>query len=49
MNGEIEVDPYVYLLTVGILLLVLGGFIAFMAHKQRLEEEAADAHDIPAE
>lgn len=42
-------DPYLYLLVVALLLLVFGGFIAFMAHRERMEDEAADVHDIAAE
>ena len=42
-------DPYVYLVIVAALLLAFGGFVAFMAHRQRLEDEAADAQDVSAE
>lgn len=41
-------DPYLYLLAVALLLLAFGGFVAFMAHRERIEDEAS-AHDVAAE
>lgn len=32
-------DAYLYLLVVALLLLAFGGFVAFMAHRERIEGE----------
>lgn len=42
-------DPYTYLWIVSGIFIVIGGVIAFLAHRQRLEDEAAERHDIAAE
>ena len=42
-------DPYIYLVVVAVLLLAFGAFVAFMAHRQRLEDEAAEVPDVAAE
>lgn len=42
-------DPYVYLWIVSGIFALIGGVIAFLAHRQRLEDEADEAHDVAAE
>jgi hypothetical protein len=42
-------DPYVYLLVVAATMTPPGLFVWYMAHRQRLEDEAAEAPDVSAE
>jgi hypothetical protein len=41
-------DPYLYLLVVVLLLLAFGGVVAFMAHRERVQDEGG-VHDVAAE
>lgn len=42
-------DPYTYLWIVCGIFALIGGVVAFLAHRQRLEDDAAERHDIAAE
>lgn len=42
-------DPYLYLLVVALMLLAFGGFVALMAHRERVADERTGAPDIAAE
>lgn len=49
-SGATELDPYVYLLILAALLAPLAAFVAIMAHRERLEDEAVErGRDVPAE
>lgn len=42
-------DLYAYLWIVSGIFIAIGGVIAFLAHRQRMEDEAPERHDIAAE
>lgn len=42
-------DPFTYLWIVCGIFALIGGAVAFMAHRQRLEDETDERRDIAAE